>query len=70
MMARMRMMDDVTRVTLTSSEKLEQASGQTGGDGGDCRGGSDVYPKFEIVVFFKPPAATTSTTTTTSGVGP
>lgn len=59
MMAKMRNIDDVTRVTLTSSEKLEDASGNaasgdSAGDASDCRQGNDQNPKFEIVVFFKP----------------
>ena len=75
MMAKMRNLDDVVRVTLTSSEKNEQASGDAGA-GGDCRGGSDQYPKFSIVIFFEPmpgqgaapaPAATPSTPSTGAG---
>lgn len=56
MMAKMRNLDGAVRVTLTSSEKNEQSS-SGGGDsasGGDCRGGSDQYPQFSIVIFFEP----------------
>ncbi len=66
-MARLRLMDGVSRVTLGASEKID--SDQSGGesaDGGavasssdDCRYGDPKIPKFSVVVFFKaPPAAT------------
>ncbi|HWI23222.1 MAG TPA: hypothetical protein VNT22_11495, partial [Baekduia sp.] len=80
MMARMRLLDGVQRVTLTGSEKAEMGGGATGDSaagGGDCRAGSDQYPKFDLIVFFKPiagqgtpaaaPAATSPATPTTSG---
>jgi Tfp pilus assembly protein PilN len=82
MMARMRLIDNVDRVTLTSSEKNDSTTGAAGDSAsgsGDCTGGSDEYPKFELVVFFDPittatgqtaaatPAATPATTTPAAG---
>jgi Tfp pilus assembly protein PilN len=56
-MARLRLIDGVTRVSLGSSEKLEQAGGGTtpaaGGDSADCRNGNARYPQFQVVVFFE-----------------
>lgn len=71
MMARMRLMDGVTRVTLTSSEKADTApaaggAGDSSADSSDCRAGSDQYPRFEIVVFFRPPAPATQTPAATA----
>jgi len=72
MIARMRLIDGVQRVSLASTEKADTAGGggggastvggggagaSTAGGGGDCRNGSDHFPKFELVVFFKPVAA-------------
>jgi hypothetical protein len=62
-MTRLRLMDEVTRVSLASSEKVEgaaaaqrpaggRASGGAGGDA-DCRHGNAKFPRFELVVFFK-----------------
>lgn len=70
MMAKMRNMDDVTRVTLTASEKLDQdagaaTSGDSSGDASDCRQGNDQFPQFQIIVFFKPlPGQATATAAT------
>ncbi len=36
------------------------ASGSSGGGGGDCTGGSDKFPKFDVVVFYKPLAGAAS----------
>jgi len=85
MIARMRLIDGVQRVSLASTEKADTVGGggagaSTAGGGGDCRNGSDHFPKFELVVFFQPVAApavagtpaipgapaATSTSTTTS----
>lgn len=62
-MARLRLIDGVDRVTLSASEKAQataSAGGATaGGSGGstDCRQGSSRYPQFELVVFFAPAAS-------------
>lgn len=58
LIARMRQVDGVQRVSLSSSEKTDALAGGAGGaaaagGGGDCRNGSDRFPKFELVVFFK-----------------
>jgi Tfp pilus assembly protein PilN len=60
MMARLRLIDGVQRVSLEDSTK-NMASGAAGiSDGGpggtDCRGGSSHYPLFNIVVFYDQPA--------------
>jgi len=57
MLVRMRLIDGVTRVTLSSSEKSDSPAGGGGGaaDGGtgsDCRNGSRKFPMFSLVVFF------------------
>jgi Tfp pilus assembly protein PilN len=57
--ARLRTMRGVQRVSLASSEKAEGASGPGGGGssaaGGDCRQGSSRFPQFNVVVFFDTP---------------
>jgi Tfp pilus assembly protein PilN len=60
MMARMRLIDGVQRVSLEDSAKGDAASGAGSGDSansGDCRGGSSHFPLFHIVVFYAPSAA-------------
>jgi Tfp pilus assembly protein PilN len=55
LMARMRTIDGVDKVTLGTSEKNDTSStAPTGADQSDCRQGSDRVPQFNIVVFFKP----------------
>ena len=59
LMSRLRLMNEVTRVTLADTQKPEQAagaaaaggSGSSGTSGGGC--GSDA-PTFDVVVFFNP----------------
>jgi Tfp pilus assembly protein PilN len=64
-MTRLRLIDGVTRVSLSSSKKNEKgtvdskpsatdtATGSGAGASADCRGGKDI-PQFSIVVFFNP----------------
>lgn len=82
MMARMRLIDGVERVSLSSSAKGE---GGGGGGGGDTCASNPRYPTFQMTVFFEPlpeaspaaqatapqqAAATTDTTATTpAGAG-
>ena len=57
-MARLRIMRGVQRVSLASSEKAEGAAGPGGGGGvnaTDCRNGSSHFPQFQLVVFFDAP---------------
>jgi Tfp pilus assembly protein PilN len=61
-MARLRLLHGVTRVSLASSEKNDTSNGPTGASGAsagqgstDCRNGSDRFPQFQIVVFFDSP---------------
>jgi Tfp pilus assembly protein PilN len=59
MMARMRLVDGVQRVSLTSSEKGSGGGGATAAAGtssGGC-GSSDQFPSFQIVVFMRAPVA-------------
>ncbi|MCW3005055.1 MAG: hypothetical protein JWQ20_4353 [Conexibacter sp.] len=60
MMARLRLIDGVQRVSLEDSTKNLDSGGvgiSDGGPGGtDCRGGSSHYPLFNIVVFYDQPA--------------
>jgi Tfp pilus assembly protein PilN len=69
----LRRVDGVERLSLSSSEKLDQgASGGSTGDsgaGGDCRNGNVHYPQFSMTLFFATPttprgAQTASATTT------
>jgi Tfp pilus assembly protein PilN len=70
MMARMRLIDGVQRVSLETSEKGDSASAAsspTGASaGGDCRGASRHFPQFSIVVFFNAQAGATAPGTTTA----
>jgi Tfp pilus assembly protein PilN len=59
MMARMRLIDGVQRVSLQDSQKNDNAvvsTGSSAGGSGDCRGASSRFPSFDIVVFFQQPA--------------
>lgn len=80
-MARLRQMEHVQRVALSSSEKSDSSAGAGGGGAsasggasssdGDCRHGSPSFPRFSIVIFFDAPApATSSTATATPGQAP
>jgi Tfp pilus assembly protein PilN len=66
----LRRVDGVERVSLSSSEKLEQgASGGSSGDsggGGDCRYGNARYPQFSMTLFFATPTTTPSGAQTAS----
>jgi Tfp pilus assembly protein PilN len=59
--AAMRRIEGVQRVSLSSSEKAEQGGGGGGGAAGDCRGGSSRVPAFSMTIFFKAPGAGTTT---------
>ena len=74
----LRRMDGVERVSLSSSQKLDQGSASGGGSStastgdsgsGDCRNGNAHYPQFSMTLFFATPtspsgAQTASATTT------
>jgi len=78
-LTRLRLIQDVSRVTLIESAKNESQVGASGGAassgasaGGvsdqDCRHGSSKIPRFQLVVFFKPlPAATAGTGSAAAG---
>lgn len=76
MMAKMRNLDDVDRVTLTSSEKTAAASGSAGGssDSSSASQGCDAaaaeYPHFQMVVFFKPLEGQTTSQTAPAAAAP
>jgi Tfp pilus assembly protein PilN len=56
-MARLRTLKGVERVSLAASEKSEAQTGAAstdGGSAGDCRNGSSHFPQFQLVVFFQP----------------
>jgi Tfp pilus assembly protein PilN len=80
MMARMRLIDGVQRVSLGSATKGNDdvpSSGSSGsgdaasggGNSGDCRGASSKFPQFEMVVFFTAPATPSAAATTTPPTG-
>jgi Tfp pilus assembly protein PilN len=57
-LARLRLLEGVDQVTLSSSEKNDTASGAgssgaAAGGSNDCRNGSTRFPKFELTVAFK-----------------
>jgi Tfp pilus assembly protein PilN len=61
-MARLRTMRGVQRVSLAASEKAEgTAGGGGGGASADCRNGSSRFPQFELVVFFDAPKSLEAT---------
>jgi Tfp pilus assembly protein PilN len=70
MMARMRLIDGVQRVSLDNAAKGEDSAATgtstvSGGSGGDCRGGHGKFPQFSMVVFFESmPAVPASPATT------
>jgi Tfp pilus assembly protein PilN len=72
LMARMRLIDGVQRVSLEDSQKGEavaRSAGQADGvaqGGSDCRGGSGHFPQFKVVVFFAPSAAAVPATGATT----
>jgi Tfp pilus assembly protein PilN len=59
----LRRVDGVERLSLSSSQKLDQGAsgGSTGdsGDGGDCRYGNAHYPQFSMTLFFATPTTPT-----------
>lgn len=73
-MAAMRRMDQVQRVSLSSSERNAKgapgavpaagAAGGTGGGASDCRGASSARAQFSVIVFYTAPAAAAAPTTT------
>jgi Tfp pilus assembly protein PilN len=61
-MARLRTMRGVQRVSLAASEKAEgTAGGGGGGASADCRNGSSRFPQFQLVVFFDAPKSLEAT---------
>ncbi len=59
-MARLRTMRGVQRVSLASSEKAEGAGGG-GSNATDCRNGNSHFPQFQLVVFFDAPKSAQAT---------
>jgi Tfp pilus assembly protein PilN len=59
-MARLRTLNGVQRVSLAASEKADSTGTATnaGASASDCRNGNSRYPKFQIVVFFTGPKST------------
>jgi Tfp pilus assembly protein PilN len=53
LVSRLRLLDDVVRVSLADSVKADQSAGG-GGDSQDCRHGHSTFPQFNVVVFFVP----------------
>lgn len=71
LMARLRRIEGVQRVSVGASSKTDQSSSSSGAsDGGDAANGcqtTDAIPQFQIVVFFGTPQATAADTSS-SGV--
>jgi Tfp pilus assembly protein PilN len=71
LIARLRLVDGVQRVSLEDSTKGQESSGTTVSDAGsagsgDCRGGHAKYPVFNADIFFEPNGAAVSTTAGTA----
>lgn len=69
MMARMRLIDGVDRVSLDNAVKGEETSGASASSGsgsGDCRGGHAKFPQFTMVVFFEEQAVVAPTATSSA----
>jgi Tfp pilus assembly protein PilN len=69
-LARLRMIDGVQRVSLADSSKSDAGGGGAGGGGGgvtDCRAGSSHFPLFNAVVFFDAPAVAAASATGATG---
>jgi len=73
LIARLRLVDGVQRVSLEDSTKGQESAGNAisdagsgSGAGGDCRGGHAKFPVFNVDVFFVPNAAAVSATTGTT----
>jgi Tfp pilus assembly protein PilN len=71
LIARLRLVDGVQRVSLEDSTKGQESSGTTVSDAGsagsgDCRGGHAKFPVFNVDVFFVPNGAAVPTTAGTA----
>jgi Tfp pilus assembly protein PilN len=66
MMARMRLIDGVQRVSLQDSTKPAPSSTGGGSSGGAC-GDSTNYPKFDVVVFYDAQAVPSTSASATTG---
>ncbi|HVE69229.1 MAG TPA: PilN domain-containing protein [Solirubrobacteraceae bacterium] len=71
-MARLRTINGVQRVSLASSEKSDAVSGggSGGANSGDCRNGSSRFPQFQIVVFFDAPKVALGAAAPGAGTAP
>jgi Tfp pilus assembly protein PilN len=71
LMARLRRLEGVRRVSVASSNKQDQVSASQSDSGGNSATGcqtTDEVPQFQMVVFFGTPQATATATATASGV--
>jgi Tfp pilus assembly protein PilN len=74
-MARLRTLNGVQRVSLAASEKAE-STGNTGAtsaassNSSDCRNGSSRFPQFQLVVFFDSPKSTPGGSAPNAGTAP
>jgi Tfp pilus assembly protein PilN len=72
----LRRMDGVERVTLSSSQKLDQSAGGSssgagsGASDGDCRNGNGHYPQFAMTLFFTAPTSATGAQAASPGATP
>jgi Tfp pilus assembly protein PilN len=79
LMARLRRLEGVERVSLSSSEKTDDTAGSSaattdsgsagGSSDGKCTAGSDQIPEFALVVFLTPVSAATSSGTSGPAAG-
>jgi Tfp pilus assembly protein PilN len=73
LIARLRLIDGVQRVTLEDSTKGQESAGsasnQTSGSTGDCRGGHSKFPIFNADVFFEQGTTVASGTAGTAAPG-
>jgi Tfp pilus assembly protein PilN len=67
----LRRVDGVERVSLSSSQKLEQsASSGSDGQDGDCRNGNAHFPQFSMTLFFATPNSPTGAQKASAGATP
>jgi Tfp pilus assembly protein PilN len=71
LIARLRLVDGVQRVSLEDSTKGQESAGASisdagAGGGGDCRGGHAKFPLFNVAVFFVPNGAAVPVTAGTA----
>jgi Tfp pilus assembly protein PilN len=68
----LRRIDGVERVSLSSSQRLDQSAANASGGGtdGDCRNGNAHYPQFSMTLFFATPTSPSGAQTASASTTP